>query len=298
MSVAKNINSIDDSNAKIKIRRLTESYSIVPNSFAQSEKLSMESIAVGVYLNSLPADWIPRPVQIQKHFNFGDRVWRKISKELREFGYLRLEKGGNTGGGTHLEFDIRGFYRDVQNERVPIPETCIPETFIPDTFKMNGHTNYTSVQNNNKTTTTEPPATSKEKSDVQPNDSVVYLINRLRDEACVTEKDAHRFLSTYTVDQITEKLSMLKKAKPTTPAAWLRVALRDDFKERKSQPLTLVSSIDDSDRLKHIQESHHKHWQDRLSAYEAAKTEDQIRQQQDLLKRYGPRKRDARSALM
>lgn len=291
MLVDKNINSIDDSNAKIKIRRLTESYSIVPNSFAQSEKLSMESIAVGVYLNSLPADWIPRPVQIQKHFNFGDRVWRKISKELRQFGYLRLEKGGNTGGGTHLEFDIRGFSRDVQNERVPLPETCIPETFIPDTFKMNGHTNYTSVQNNNKTTTTETPGDLVDKV-------VVDLVKRMKDEAGVTVKDAQHYLKIHAPEKIVEKLSMLKSSKVEKPAAWLRIALRDNFQptNAKPKPLTTMSSTADMDNLKHIEASDLKQWEERNRAYTVSMSEDQIRIQQNLMDRFGSRKRESRSA--
>lgn len=87
----------------------------IPDSFVQNENLSIESIGLGVYLNSLPKTYIPRPHLIREHFKFGERVWRKVSRELRQAGYLRLTKGAKGYGGSQLEFDINGNFESVNN---------------------------------------------------------------------------------------------------------------------------------------------------------------------------------------
>ena len=45
----------------------------IPDSFVQNENLSIESIGLGVYLNSLPKTYIPRPHLIREHFKSGNK---------------------------------------------------------------------------------------------------------------------------------------------------------------------------------------------------------------------------------
>ncbi len=272
---------------KVKLIK-TDGYSIMPNKFAQNKNLSIESIGLGTYLNSLPNDWTPRRTHLQKHFGFGDHVWRKIAKELREEGYLKLEKGGE-GGGCDLVFDINGSFRPVENQRVVDSDALITDASKSDASKINAHTKYTSVQINNKTTTTVVPAPLVDKV-------VVNLVKRMKDEAGVTDKDAQHYLKIHSHEQITEKLSMLKDTKASKPAAWIRIALQQDYKpsKPKDKPLTVVGTVDHAEQMKHVLESDRKGWEAR--AYETVMTPDEIQHAQELLKRYGPCKHEARSA--
>ena len=272
---------------KVKLIK-TDGYSIMPNKFAQNKNLSIESIGLGTYLNSLPNDWTPRRTHLQKHFGFGDHVWRKIAKELREEGYLKLEKGGE-GGGCDLVFDINGSFRPVEHQRVGGGDALITDASKSDASKINAHTKYTSVQINNKTTTTVVPAPLVDKV-------VVNLVKRMKDEAGVTDKDAQHYLKIHSHEQITEKLSMLKTANAINPPAWFKYALRDNFQPTRAKPLATAASSDHTEHLKHIEASDLKQWQERNRAYPEARTEDQVRIQERLMERFSSRKRDSRSA--
>ncbi len=118
----------------------------------------------------------------------------------------------------------------------------------------------------------------------------------MKNEAGVTDKDAQYYLNTYTPIQIAEKLSMLKDTKASKPAAWIRIALQQDYKpsKPKDKPLTVVGTVDHAEQMKHVLESDRKGWEAR--AYETVMTPDEIQHAQELLKRYGPCKDEARTA--
>jgi hypothetical protein len=294
MSAVKNINTVDTNkpnqyDEKVKLIK-TDGYSIMPNKFAQNKSLSIESIGLGTYLNSLPNDWTPRRTHLQKHFGFGDHVWRKIAKELREEGYLKLEKGGD-GGGCDLVFDINGSFRHVENQRVATPDALITDASKSDASKINAHTKYTSVQNTNNKTTTVTTETLGDKV-------VVDLVKRMKEEAGVTDRDAQHYLEIHTPEKIAEKLSMLKNTKAEKPAAWLRTALRDNFQPTKPKPLAIVGSVVDTAQSKHLEESALQQMEARHKEYQASKTEDQIRIEESLMKRFSSRKHGGHSALI
>ncbi len=284
MLIARNINKTEYSQPT-KI----EPYSKLNHKFIQKSKLSNSSIRVVLYLRSFPKTWIPRPLDIQKNCNFGDFVWRRVSKELREAGYLRLKLGPKGKGGSVLEFDEKGRFRDVGFEQVQKGA---------ETWETNGHINNNSISKQyiNKTTTT--PTNTTESPDMKTLDAnvVVTLEKRMKDEVGLTERDIQQLLSIYPVDQIIEKLGMLKEATVDNPIGWFKAALKRNFPSRKPKPLTTGSLVDHAKQMAHIEASDRKHWEDRHNEYKATQTEDQLRLQENLMKRFGSRKRDSRSA--
>lgn len=78
-----------------EIRRYGQTFTVVVNEVI--EGMSMEAIAVYVYLLSKPQDWTIRPKEVRSRFNIGDHTWRRIAKELRERGVLfdQIERDGD-----------------------------------------------------------------------------------------------------------------------------------------------------------------------------------------------------------
>jgi hypothetical protein len=99
----------EDLNNHIEVVDEIESdYFIAPREFAQNKKLSAEARAVGFYLKSKPKTWRPRPFDIQNAFGFKEHIWRKISKELRDEGYL-IVLNNPKDGHRYLKFSITRF---------------------------------------------------------------------------------------------------------------------------------------------------------------------------------------------
>jgi len=65
-------------------------FSILPNSIAQNNGLTLEARGMLAYLLSLPDDWVIRVEPLKKTIGIGNVVIRRIFKELAEAGHMKL----------------------------------------------------------------------------------------------------------------------------------------------------------------------------------------------------------------
>jgi len=52
--------------------------------------LSAEALAAWAYLSGKPPQWKVRVEEVRAHFGWGDFLWRKVSRELRERGLMSI----------------------------------------------------------------------------------------------------------------------------------------------------------------------------------------------------------------
>jgi len=134
------------SDIKVRIRY---QFAPVPRELAQNPSVSANTLAVITYLCSKGENWTPRVYDIKKRFKFGDRVWRAVSKEMRELQIMGLKK---TRDGTELIFDPHGIQEEkvihtppVQNSTVrkPTRAKCTPldhiDPILDRSFKKIDH---------------------------------------------------------------------------------------------------------------------------------------------------------------
>jgi len=75
---------------KITIETYQDPFTPVPNYIINDPTMLLETRMTWIYLFSkrnIPG-WIVRPYDIQKALGFKDFVWRQVSKQLKELGYL------------------------------------------------------------------------------------------------------------------------------------------------------------------------------------------------------------------
>ncbi len=209
------------SNQQTKTTKRIEPYTKILNKIMDNEKLSPLAKLLIFYLTRRPKDWIPRPSDMKRHLQCGERIWRRTLKELKEAGYLRLKSGGNGRGGSQLEFDYKGRFRDDRrDDHISIPEMI---TSI-------------NVTNNNKSINKQhiKETTKQHISDpiIEDEKVVVGLIERLKKETGLSKASARKCLIYNSYDKIIEKLGMLQKAKGVrNPSGWIIWALKDDIKD-------------------------------------------------------------------
>jgi len=80
-----------------------EFFTWLPNCIVYEWGLSAEALAAALYLNGKPSGWQARPFDVQARFNWGDHIWRRVSKELKSHNLLREEI---TQSGTKLWFEL------------------------------------------------------------------------------------------------------------------------------------------------------------------------------------------------
>jgi len=80
-----------------------ENFTMYPNELAQDPTFSAASKATSLYLLSKPTGWTPRPSDIQKQMGYGEAVWFRVSKELKD---RKILTEARTQGGTELLFEI------------------------------------------------------------------------------------------------------------------------------------------------------------------------------------------------
>jgi len=81
------------------------------NEYTSNYKMSMEAFRLGVYLFYYHKNKVLNVKLIKDFLKCGDFVWRRVSKELRAGGYLRIRPGRTKCGESSLEFDIHGRYK-------------------------------------------------------------------------------------------------------------------------------------------------------------------------------------------
>jgi hypothetical protein len=103
----------------VRIRKPKSGWEIIPNEFINDFRLSVDAVAVGLWLACKPESWQVRPLAIQTEFSRrpgkprGEEWWTRVSKELRGAGYLRLVNTRNTGRFTTTwEFCVFGLESD------------------------------------------------------------------------------------------------------------------------------------------------------------------------------------------
>ena len=75
---------------KIEINVSADPFSIIPNYIIHDVTMCIEAKMTWIYLFSRRhiKNWSVNPRDVQKMCGFGDRGWRRASKQLREYGYL------------------------------------------------------------------------------------------------------------------------------------------------------------------------------------------------------------------
>lgn len=99
----------------VRIQKPEKGWEIIPNEFVNDFRLSVDAVAVGLWLACKPQNWQVRPSAIQTEFSHrpgkprGEEWWTRVAKELRGAGYLRLINTRNTGRfATTWEFCVFG----------------------------------------------------------------------------------------------------------------------------------------------------------------------------------------------
>lgn len=303
MSVAKNIISKQLSQPAKQVKSpksftRAQSFSkILLAKLSDSENLSAHAFRVLMYILNRSDDWVIRPTFIQKRFGFGNYTWRKVTRELRKEGFLRLKVGGKVCGGSAWELVIPGAEGAVDHQPLAISMEKGERLIV------NHHTNNTSTKEQyNRKTTTETTMI-KESSTMKTLDEkvVVTLVKKMKDEVGLTEKDAQLLLDIHGSDQIIEKLeilkaAMLKPSKPNNPIGWFKTSLRNNFKLNNQKPLKIVSTANNTQRNHKLEASALQQMEARVSEYEANQTEEQKRIHEYYAKRFASRKRDSHSA--
>ncbi len=87
--------------SQITVGANRQPFSWLPNYLINDPSVSAEVLAVALYLNGKPDNWRCRPFDIKKRFGWGDRIWYRVSRELKELGLLHENI---TKDGTQLWF--------------------------------------------------------------------------------------------------------------------------------------------------------------------------------------------------
>jgi|GEM_PF-3495278 len=92
------------SDNRIEVDGKTKSYALVPLAIVNDTTLSLEARMVWIYLEGRSGirSWSIHPYDIQRMCGFGDKVWRRVSKELTIRGYLTMSR---TKNGTKFKFE-------------------------------------------------------------------------------------------------------------------------------------------------------------------------------------------------
>lgn len=218
----------------------------VPNDFLQNSNVSLEAKGMGSFLQSLPAGWQIHPKWIRQNTGAGERVWRKIAKELIEYGCLKLVKGGNDVKGSYYLFSFYDYYQPPMLRKLDEPTskpqnmprttfcTCrhdSPRTTFCECRKMSSLINKQEQQNKktvSKKHNKDPNV--QEVLEGEKKTVVCVLRKRMMDEAELSEQRAIRLLKQWGPEYITEKLSLLIDKNIKSKAAYFTKALNEDFK--------------------------------------------------------------------
>lgn len=101
-----------------RLKHTGQPFTAVPNYIVNDENISAEALAVITYVAGKPNGWIVRSYDIRRRFKWGDFVWRRVSRELRELGFITIVKHAD---GTDLNFEIK--WQEVDK---PVKKPCDP----------------------------------------------------------------------------------------------------------------------------------------------------------------------------
>jgi hypothetical protein len=221
-----------------------EPFTYLPNQMLQA-KMSTDALALIVYLNSLPKNWIVYRKQLMEHFHLSrDRV-NSAFNELKNLGYLSVvperdpkgkvkewitrwskvpefnsEKAVDNLGLPYKENTLESTDSGHLIQNTGFPHSGEPTIWKNDTYKENN--NYKEIILNKTTTET----------DVE-SPVVVGLIAKMKRES-INVKTTLAWIKRYGIEVVLEKVQMLEGVKPSlrkTAAHWMAAALRDDYKD-------------------------------------------------------------------
>ena len=215
-------------------------FAAIPNDFLQNPSISIEAKGTAAFLQSLPDEWKVQAWYVQRELGYGERVWQKVAKELKECGYLTYITGGKIGekkGGSYYEFSIWKYETkltepesdkmsgpiNIGNDKMSAP-TNIGARKMSSHIKKLTSNKETNNENNNKQGAVVVPLHEIEIK-AQKYNIKLDVINRYRKQ----------YGDNYVIEKIDLLEETLRKGKLIEDyTAWLISALRDDWKP--SQP--------------------------------------------------------------
>lgn len=240
---------------KIKANTLVP-FAAIPNDFLRNPKISIGAKGTGAYLQSLSDGFEIHPKYIQKILGYGERVWRRIAKELISYGCLKLVKGGKEKGSWYV-FSFYNYHKpamplcDIGSDTKKSPKKC--KSKKAETFKMSlsekatrskSDSDKTYASNTKKYKTTKKYINNNKqdlpKLEVVTDSEdpvVVCFINKMLVEIPnLDDRVAYRWIRVYGLAMVQEKFEMMLTANSKNRAAWMNSALIKNYR----RPLQIV----------------------------------------------------------
>lgn len=123
----------------IRVEKLVPGWEAIPNNFANDLRLSEDAVAVGLWLATKPAGWQVRPAVIQSEFSRrpgklrGRDWWGRVSGELKDAGYLKLNRTKDTKGQFSSSWDYCVFGLGESNSNAGSADDGSAAHGLPDT---------------------------------------------------------------------------------------------------------------------------------------------------------------------
>lgn len=211
------------------VSRSFTNFAALKNEFVQDPNISALAKATALLLQSCPPAWIIRPTWIQKTLSFGDHVWRRVSKELINYGYLKLISGGERGGSYYVfnawdePEDIRRI--EQSKEKSDPLKINVSGKKRPVDFSQVGKINALKQNINN---------INKQKTTTEEVVVDISFFDDFKDEIKIKHDEIKRLVSKYGSGKVKEKLILLRETMRAgtpirNPGGWLKTALERNF---------------------------------------------------------------------
>ncbi|MEO1026815.1 MAG: hypothetical protein AAFX07_14795 [Pseudomonadota bacterium] len=113
---------------QISVRKRVGKFTVVSNTAINDERLSLETKGFLLYVCSRPENWVFRPSHLMRVCKIGRDKYYRIVRELKSYGYLRIEQAKNAAG-----MYLSNTHWDICDDPFPKnPDTAEPKFGKPD----------------------------------------------------------------------------------------------------------------------------------------------------------------------
>ena len=217
----------------------TPFFSSIPNDFLENPLFDAETIAVGCYLAKNSQNWKVHPTEVMKRFKFSDKIWRRVSANLKLGGYLVLKQGGNRRGGSSYKFSIWRKFSGVLRD-VPFGSLLAEES--PQKYALNKDQDQITKINN--------VINNKQEPLVVVDNEIVEKLTKYG----INKNTGIHWFKLYGKDKILEKVKMLQEALQRgniipSKGGWLKDALAKDYAPIQGKNVMSIKQVEETQRL-------------------------------------------------